>query len=191
VLTSLLSTYSEVPSFHPHIVYRHGDATVSVDILAWIALAMTVPVSLYLYRTNAGLRLRAVGEYPAAAEDAGTGVAAARLGAILFGGGMAGLAGACLSIGYSVGIAQGLSSGRGFIALAVVIVGRWTPVGALIAAVLFGFATALQASYQAANIHIPYQALLALPYVLTLVALVIRAGRASAPAALGEAYASE
>ncbi len=73
----------------------------------------------------------------------------------------------------------------------MVIVGRWTPLGALLAAILFGFATALQAWYQAVGIAAPYQVLLALPYILTLIALVIRAGRVSAPAALGEEYATD
>lgn len=101
---------------------------------------------------------------------------------------MAGLAGAYLSIAYTFGFAQQMSGGKGFIALAVVIVGRWSPVGALFATLLFGLASALQFLFQAINTPIPYQFFLALPYVLTLAALVVRAGRVAAPARLGEPY---
>ena len=188
VFTPLLQSFQTVPSFHPFkIITSHGQS-LAADGLAVFALVLAPLVTIFLNRTSLGLRLRATGEYPAAAADAGSSVAALRTGAVLFGGALAGLSGACLSIAYNVGIAQGISSGRGFIALAVVIVGRWNPVGALGAALLFGAASALQAFGQARGWHVPYQALLALPYVLTLAALVIRAGRISAPAALGEPY---
>ncbi|HEY3331267.1 MAG TPA: ABC transporter permease [Capsulimonadaceae bacterium] len=188
VLTPIASAFTNVPSFHPHRIASISGHAISIDALAIVAVAVTAVVGFYLARTVSGLRLRAVGEYPAAASDSGSNVNMIRVAAILFGGSMAGLAGACLSIGYNVGIGQGISSGRGFIALAVVIVGRWSPIGALLAALLFGLASALQAWYQATNVPIPYQVLLALPYVLTLVALVVRAGRTSAPAALGSNY---
>jgi len=191
VVTPVLSSFVDVPSFHAHSLFRVGGQSLSVDALAAFAIALTALVWIFLNRTRAGLRLRAAGEYPAAAADAGANVNALRAGAILFGGAAAGLAGACLSIAYNVGIAQGISSGRGFIALAVVIVGRWSPIGALLAALLFGFASALQAWYQAIDIHAPYQLLLALPYLLTLAALVLRAGKVSAPAFLGQPYAAE
>ena len=94
-----------------------------------------------------------------------------RVAAIAFGGIMAGIAGAHMSMAYTVSFAQGMTSGNGFIALAVVIVGRWTPVGALVAALLFGLANALQFDLQAVGAHVPYQLVLALPYLLTLAAL--------------------
>jgi len=191
VLTPIVSEFDNVPSLRSHVLVHAGSANVSADGLAWTALLLTVAVSLFLMRTLPGLRLRAIGEYPAAAADAGCDIDRYRLAAITFGGALAGLAGVCLSIGYNVGIGQGISSGRGFIALAVVIVGRWSPLGALPAAILFGVATALQAWYQAVGLAIPYQVLLALPYVLTLITLAMRSGKTSAPAALGETYKPE
>lgn len=188
VLTAQLGGFAFVPSFASKVLLRHGESAISADVLSLAALVAAIVVAMWLYGTRQGLTLRAVGEYPGAASDAGANVRAIRLGAVLFGGAMAGLAGACLSIGYNVGIGQGISSGRGFIALAVVIVGRWSPLGALPAALLFGIASALQAWCLAVNVPIPYQALLALPYLITLVALVIRSARHSGPMALGVNY---
>ena len=149
----------------------------------------------YLRRTRPGLRLRAVGEYPAAAHGAGVRVPLVRTLAVLWGGGLAGLAGAYLSIGYTNGFTENMSAGRGFIALAVVILGRWTPGGVALAALLFGLADALHYVLNAYGARagflgaLPYQFLQALPYLLTLLALLLRSRlRASGPAALGEAY---
>lgn len=165
-----------------------GHALFAQNPLGYFAFLMIPIVWLFLNRTRPGLALRAAGEHPAAAEAAGFSVARIRALSLVFGGAMAGLAGAYLSIAYTFGFAQQMSGGKGFIALAVVIVGRWSPAGALFAALLFGFASALQFLFQAISTPIPYQIFLALPYVLTLAALVIRAGRVAAPAMLGEAY---
>jgi general nucleoside transport system permease protein len=150
------------------------------------ALYLLVPlVWWWLYRTHAGLALRAVGESPEAARAAGVRPAAVKAGAIAAGGALGGLAGATLVLAQAGTFAEGMSAGRGFIAIAVVALGRWHPSGVTLAALLFGAASALQYLFQAMGWAVPYQLFLALPYVLTLVALALFRGRAAAPAALG------
>ena len=159
------------------------------NALGWLAWALVPLVWLCLFKTRWGLRLRATGEYPLAADGAGVNVAHVRVGATLMGGALAGLAGAYLSLGYTVGFGENMTAGRGFIALAVVILGRWNPFGVAAAALLFGLASALQFQFQATSTRFPYQFFLALPYLLTLLALLGRSRLgAAAPAALGEAY---
>jgi len=166
-----------------------ASALLEQNILGWLAWLLVPLCWLYLFRTRAGLRLRASGEYPEAADGAGVRVERVRVGATLAGGALAGLAGAYLSIGYTNGFVENMSAGRGFVALAVVILGRWNPFGVAGAAFLFGLAFALQYQFQAAGTRFPYQFFLALPYVLTLAALLLRSRlRSAPPAALGEAY---
>jgi len=141
----------------------------------------------WLYRTLPGLAHRAVGERPDAARAAGASPARVRWGAILVGGAMGGIAGGMLVLSQAGTFAEGMSAGRGFIAIAIVALGRWHPFGVLAAALLFGAASALQFLFQAMGWTLPYQLFLALPYVLTLLALAGLAGRrAAAPAALGQ-----
>jgi len=137
----------------------------------------------FLFRTEWGLELRAVGEEPAAAQAAGIRIGWTRLLAIVFGGTLAGVAGAHLALDSGTFI-EGMSSGRGFIAIAVVVLGRWNPIWVLAAAFLFGSASALQFLLQAMGLNTPYPLLLALPYLLTLAALAGWVGRTRAPAAL-------
>jgi general nucleoside transport system permease protein len=139
----------------------------------------------WLYRTRAGLALRAIGERPEAAEAAGVHTNRVRIIGILFGGAMGGLSGATLVLAQAGTFAEGMSAGRGFIAIAVVALGRWHPTGVAIAALLFGAASASQFLFQAMGWALPYQLFLALPYALTLVALARVGARTSAPAALG------
>jgi simple sugar transport system permease protein len=140
----------------------------------------------WLARTHAGLALRAVGERPDAALVAGIHVQRVRWLALLFGGVLGGLAGGTLVLAQTGTFAEGMSAGRGFIAIAIVVLGRWHPLGVLAAAFVFGAATAVQYVFQAMGWALPYQLFLALPYVLTLLALAGLAGRrVSAPAALG------
>lgn len=150
------------------------------------AVALLVPLAWWwLYRTHGGLALRAVGEQPSAARAAGIATRRVRLAGILLGAGAGGLAGATLVL--TVGtFSEQMSAGRGFIAIAIVALGRWTPQGAAGAALLFGAATALQYRFQAAGSGVPYQLFLALPYVLTLVVLAGGVGRSRAPAWLGK-----
>ena len=139
----------------------------------------------WLYRTRAGLALRAIGERPEAADAAGVRTSRVRIVAILFAGAMGGLSGATLVLAQAGTFAEGMSAGRGFIAIAVVALGRWHPTGVAIAALLFGTASASQFLFQAMGWALPYQLFLALPYALTLLALARVGARARAPAALG------
>jgi ABC-type uncharacterized transport system permease subunit len=140
----------------------------------------------WMYRTLPGLELRAVGESPIAARAAGIRLARVRTLSLLFGGGMGGLAGGTLVLAQAGTFAEGMSAGRGFIAIAIVVLGRWHPAGVTIAALVFGAASAIQYLLQAAGLGLPYQLFLALPYVLTLAALAGVAGRTRAPAALAK-----
>jgi simple sugar transport system permease protein len=167
-----------------------GDALFNQYGLGYAAWLLTPLCSWYLFRSLPGLRLRAAGEYPAAADASGVPVPRVRTLAVLWGGALAGIAGAYLSIGYTDGFIEKMSAGQGFIALAVVILGRWSPGGILAASLLFGMARALQFQLGAAQFSaIPYQVFQAVPYLLTLLALVMRPqNRFNGPAALGEAY---
>ena len=126
-----------------------------------------------------------MGESPGAARASGVPGGVVQSGAVLFGGAMAGLAGATLVLAQAGTFVEGMSAGRGFIAIAVVVLGRWHPLGVAAGAAMFGAAAALQFLLQALELSLPYQAFLALPYVLTLAALAGVAGRARPPAALG------
>ena len=136
-----------------------------------------------LFNTSWGLELRSVGESPEVAEEAGVRVLLVRFIAILSGGLMAGLAGAHLALDSGTFI-ENMSGGRGFIAIAVVVLGRWNPVWIAIAAMFFGAASALQFVFQSLGSNLPFPLFLMLPYLLTLIALSGWFGRAKAPAAL-------
>ena len=144
-----------------------------------------------LARTRAGLRLRAVGESARAADAEGVSVVRVRLLAVLTGATLAGIAGSSLSLALSDTFSEGMTAGRGFIALAVVIFGRWSAWGGLGAALFFGAATALQFRLQARGLGVPYPVLLMLPYVVTLAVLALATGRARSPGDLGQAYQRE
>jgi general nucleoside transport system permease protein len=150
--------------------------------LSWIA----VPIAgLVLFRTWWGLALRASGESAAAAVASGVPVKRVRAAAILAGGVMGGAAGASLVLGQVGTFAENMTAGRGFIAIAIVVLGRWQPVGVLLASLLFGAAGALQFAFQAGGLTVPYQLVLAMPYGLALLALAGAWGRSRAPAGLG------
>ncbi len=178
-----LGALSEIPILGPILLHQSP--------LVYIALAMALICSWILFRTDAGLALRAVGEKPAAADTAGINVFRVRYIAVLAGGSLAGLGGAFLAVGQLGIFSDNMTAGRGFIALAVVIFGRWSFAGTLFASFLFGLAYALQLSLQALGFGVPYQFLLMLPYVLTIVALVLAVDRRGAPAALALPYEIE
>jgi len=182
-----------VPTFTP--LALGGDALwlapLRQNVLVYVALALVPAVWLVLFRTRAGLRLRAVGEAPEAAASLGIAVARMRWIAVLAGAVLAGAGGAYLSLAYSNTFAEGMSAGRGFIALAIVVFGRWRPLGVLAGALVFGATTALQFQMQAHGVAVPYHLLLMLPYVLTLAVLALAPGGAAAPAALGRRRADE
>jgi general nucleoside transport system permease protein len=144
-----------------------------------------------LFRTSTGLAIRACGENPLAAIAAGIDVRRIQFASLVAGSLCGGLAGATLVLAQSGTFIEGMSAGRGFISIAVVVLGRWHPVGAVLAALLFGAAMALQFLLQAMGWSIPYQLVLATPYVLTLLALAGLAGRVAAPAALGRVDSGE
>jgi simple sugar transport system permease protein len=146
---------------------------------------MMAPIAWYvLFKTTWGLELRATGEAPVAAEAAGIRVRVVRFSATLFGGAMAGIAGAHLALAHAGAFAENMSAGKGFIAIAVVALGRWNPIVVLFAALFFGAASALQFLLQALGFDLAYQMFLAFPYILTLAALAGWVGKSQAPAAL-------
>jgi ABC-type uncharacterized transport system permease subunit len=154
--------------------------------ITYLLYALVPMVWWLMYRTHAGLGLRATGEDPRAAAAAGIPVRRTQFLAILFGGLLGGLAGGVLVIAQSGSFAEGMSAGRGFIAIAVVVLGRWHPLGVLAAALTFAAASALQYLFQAMGWTIPYQVFLALPYVLTLLGLAGIAGKSTPPGSLGK-----
>jgi general nucleoside transport system permease protein len=158
--------------------------------IVYLALAM-VPITYYvLFKTRFGLRLRAVGENPEAADTAGVSVAKLRYAGVMLSGLLAAIGGAYLSIGQNSLFTRNMTAGRGFIALAALILGKWHPVGALLACLLFGVAEAVSIRMQGV-VNIPVQFIQIIPYVLTLVVLAGFIGRATPPRALGIAYQKE
>jgi ABC-type uncharacterized transport system permease subunit len=167
-----------------------GQAISQLNLLVWGSLLAVVLVWVVVFRTRLGLRLRSVGENPRAAETVGIGVYRTRYAAVIASGGLAALGGAFLSIGFVHSFSQNMTAGRGFIALAALIFGRWRPFGLLGATLLFGFSSALaqrlpEFSPQAATL---FQAL---PYVLTLIAVAGLVGLSRPPAADGVPYKRE
>lgn len=157
-------------------------------LLAYFALALTPVAWLVLSRSALGSRIAAVGEHPAAAETLGISVARTRTLCLAISGLLAGLGGAFLSLSATGVFLDNMTAGRGYIALAILILGRRGPFGALAAALVFGGADALQLRGQNLGIGLPYQFFLMLPYVLTIIVLVGFAGRVRAPAALGQPF---
>jgi len=154
-------------------------ATVPIVIAAWV----------FLFRTSYGLTIRAVGEYPQAVDVAGRSVALYRYCAVLIGGVLAGLGGAFLTLAHANQFVENITSGRGFIALAIVVFARWSPIRVFFVSLLFGLFYALQLQLQAdPSVRIPYQALQALPYLTTIVALMQARNRSDAPSMLGIPY---
>ena len=168
------------------------------NLIPWtpvvIAFAL-VPISWYvLYRTPFGLRLRAVGENPEAADAAGVSVNRMRYTAVLLSGALAGIGGAYLSIGQSSLFTRNMSAGRGFIALAALIFGKWRPVQTMLACLLFGFTEAIAIQLQGVHFggeEIPTQFVQIIPYVLTIVVLAGFIGQSRAPRSLGLPYRKE
>jgi len=159
------------------------------NVVVYAAIVLLVVVQLMLFRTRLGLRIRSVGEHPQAADTAGINVYAIRYGAVITSGLLSGLAGAFLAIGISNTFVPNMTDGRGYIALAAMIFGKWTPIGAFVACLIFGLG---QAIYDANSvIHVSQYLLSMLPYILTLVVLAGVVGRSIPPAADGVPYAPE
>lgn len=167
-----------------HWLPLFGDIFAELNLLVWLALGLALMTWVMVFRTPMGLRLRAAGENPLAAETAGLSVVRTRYIAVMTSGGLAALGGAFLSIGFLHTFTQNMTAGRGFIALAALIFGRWKPGLALAATLLFGFGSALAPRLP---VFSPSGAVLfqALPYVLTLIAVTGLIGRSIPPLALG------
>ncbi|MEM2896574.1 MAG: ABC transporter permease, partial [Candidatus Bathyarchaeia archaeon] len=162
------------------------------NVLVYLAFLSVLTCGLALNKTTFGLKIRAVGENPKAAETLGVNVYKVRYTTVILGSALAGLGGASLSIGSLGTFVDNLVAGRGFIAIAVVIFGRWSPYGVLLGALLFGTMDSIQISFQALGMAIPYQFLLMLPYVSTILALLMLIKkRVVAPAALCVPYERE
>jgi ABC-type uncharacterized transport system permease subunit len=164
-----------------------------LDPLSYLAIAITIGVSAFLFRTRGGLILRAVGDSHASAHALGYSVVRVRFMAVLFGGACSGLAGAYLSLVYTPQWTQAMTAGRGWIALALVVFATWLPRRVLIGALLFGGVSILQLHAQALGVGVPSQFLSALPYLTTIIVLVIISRnralvRANTPAALGQSF---
>lgn len=162
-----------------------GPALFDQPAPTYIALVALPIVWWVLFRTRLGLALRATGEAAALARAAGVRTRLIRTGATIVGGGFAGLAGATLVLAQVGSFAEKMTAGRGYIAIAIVVLGRWHPAGVGAAALLFGAASALQFVFQTLGLRIPYQLFLMLPYALALLALGGAVGRVRAPADLG------
>jgi len=162
------------------------------DLLAYVAIALTVAAWGFLWRSRAGLAWRAVGEDPATADVAGVDVQAVQLAAVLVSGGFGGLAGAYLALAGSEVWVDGMVAGRGWIALALVIFARWDPARALLGALVFGGVEALLPRLMAIGVAVPVYLMSMLPYLLTIVVLVAagaaRVRRLAEPAALARPY---
>jgi simple sugar transport system permease protein len=167
-----------------------GQALFNVNIIVYLTYGLIVVIDVGLFRTRWGLRTRAVGEHPKAADTVGIKVNRIRYRNVVIGGLIAGLAGAALTIGGSGAFNANISSGKGFIALAAVIFGRWSPRGAIAAALLFGFTDQLQITLGIVGtpVQIPSAFLSMAPYIATVIAVAGLVGRVQAPAADGEPY---
>ncbi len=160
-------------------------------LLVYLLYVAVFVITIALFRTRWGLRVRAVGEHPLAADTVGIDVQATRWRNVLLGSMVAGLGGAFFTIGSVGAFSQEMTAGKGYIALAAMILGRWTPVGALAAALLFGFSDKLQQVLGVLQTPVPNQFMLMLPYLVTIVAVAGLVGRVRGPAAAGEPYVKE
>jgi simple sugar transport system permease protein len=170
----------------PSIAGRDGLDAVTILMLLSVGL-----VTWLLFRTGWGLAARSVGEYPKAAEAAGFSVARLRAQAVVISSVFAGLAGAYLTLGVNRSFAEGMTSGRGFVAIAMVTFGRWKPIWVLGASLLVGYAESLQFTLQLQRSDIPYQFFKALPYVIALGVLILVGKGTQAPRSLGTPYRRE
>jgi ABC-type uncharacterized transport system permease subunit len=168
-----------------------GPVLFGQNILVYLTFGLALILWFVLARTPLGLAIRACGENPEAADADGINVNAVRFGCVLFGGAMAGIGGAYLAIAQINSFVENMVVGRGFIAIACVVFGRWHPLGALAAALGFGITEAAQIRLQTWYPEVPYQFFVMLPYLLAIGALVFMARSAALPQALGRAFVSD
>jgi len=180
-----IPTFAAWPVPGLHSIPVLGPALFEQSVLTYLAWALIPAVAWFLFRSWWGLALRATGESAEAARASGVPVRRVQLLATLTGGALSGLAGATLVLAQVGTFAEKMTAGRGFIAIAIVVLGRWRPGGVFLAALLFGAASALQFALQAMGLAVPYQLFLVMPYLIALLALAGAVGRAKAPAGLG------
>jgi ABC-type uncharacterized transport system permease subunit len=170
----------DIPGLGP-ILFHH-------NVLVYLVYLLVPLAWFVLNRTPWGLKVRAVGTKPEAADTLGVSVDRIRYQCLILGSAMAGLAGAFLTVGQANMFVDNITAGRGFIAIALVYFGRWNPWGILAGSLLFSMADSLQSMIQVLGINFPYELAIILPYLVTIVALAVSFGRIWAPAALGRAY---
>ena len=174
---------SDIPILGP-ILFRH-------NFFVYAMFILIIVMHYGLFYTRWGLRVRAVGEHPKAADTVGINVFWVRYSTVILGGMVAGLGGAYFTIGSTGGFEREMTGGRGFIGLAAMIFGGWTPIGSFLAGLVFGFADAIQSRLSILNIGIPSEFLLMVPYIVTIIVVAGVVGRARAPAADGKPYVKE
>jgi simple sugar transport system permease protein len=183
--------FSNVPIPYLSELPYVGPVLFDQKLLTYFAFLMVPAVWFFLYRTRYGLILRCAGDNPKALDVKGVAVAPVQYAAVVFGGLMAGLGGAFLSVGSAARFVPDMTNGRGWLAIIIVIAGLWRPWSILVATLVFSFLDALQLQIQGIGIAIPYQLLLMMPYVAAIVALMVRRSRGKAPALLGVPYTRE
>lgn len=166
-----------------------GPMLFSHNILVYFGFVMVAVLWVVINKTSLGLKIIAVGDHPKAADSLGISVTRIRYMSVMFSGVMIGVAGTFLSIAQSSSFGEDMTAGRGFIAMAVVILGKWSPVGALGGALVFGAASALQMVFQTTGVEVPRNLIMMVPYIVTVLAvLVVSRQRVGAPRALGQPY---
>ena len=161
------------------------------NIYVYMLFALIVLIHYALFHTRYGLRVRAVGEHPLAADTVGIDVLFTRYRNVILGGMVAGLGGAYFTLGSTGGFDRDMTAGRGFIGLAAMIFGGWTPIGSFLASLVFGFADALQSRLSIVNVAVPSEFLLMVPYLVTILVVAGLVGRVRMPAADGQPYTKE
>lgn len=179
----VIPVLSDIPILGP-ILFQH-------NIFVYTLFALIAIIHFGLFYTRWGLRVRAVGEHPKAADTVGINVEWVRYSTVVLGGMVAGFGGAYFTIGSTGGFEREMTAGRGFIGLAAMIFGGWSPIGSFLAGLVFGFADAIQSRLSILSIAIPSEFLLMVPYIVTIIVVAGLVGRARAPAADGKPYIKE
>jgi general nucleoside transport system permease protein len=174
---------ADIPMIGP-ILFDHS-------VIVYVGYVLPFIAAFVLYRTSWGLNIRAAGDVPLAVDTAGLSVTRTRYAAVIFSGAMAGLGGAALALGAVRYFTPGMTAGRGFIVLGAIVFGRWNPILASLACLLFGAADAFQLRAQALELGIPYQFFVMLPYILAVLAIAGAIGRTTPPLTLGRPYRRE
>jgi simple sugar transport system permease protein len=187
--------FADLVSGVPVIGPFYADVVSGHNVLVYVAFVAVALTSWVVYKTRFGLRLRAVGENPLAVDTAGLSVSGLRYAAMAICGALAGIAGAYLSTAQNASFVREMTAGQGYIALAALIFGKWRPLPAMLACLMFGFLDAVAIRLQGVELpyigEVPVQAIQALPYVLTVILLAGFIGKAIAPKAIGVPFVKE